>query len=465
MSLVALVQNLSQYFFGNSSQNQVQKNVSVKTDSANVVKKHTMNYFDPEENSNKVWVGIAYDDGLFETQFGRVRDMSKLMCKQKKFDSKEKAERELEKKRKEKIRKGYKDTVVLDNEVSISNAGARNLSKIAAEQISGVAEDSVTNELIKYLAEVNIHHITHVTSIRYNASNATFSTPLGILTPDAVSEARDLLNEITIFNEKQLFEDEKRAKFIRDYFQLVPKDFGMRVPKANELLANLEDIQTEVSVLEALESAIDTTSNQPKQKLFQCRLNTVPYYTDDGKKLFRDVKKLFESTRNNRHHPFTKNLQMTRIYEVEIEQMKARFEAKAKEIGNIRQDLWHGTRASNLLSILKNGLVIPPANATHCTGRMFGNGIYTSLQSTKALNYATNYWNRSGVNNQRTFMFLCEVALGKTYKPTIFHSTFPKKGTDSTWVKPLTAGVLNHECIVYDIAQINLKYLVEFGVK
>lgn len=465
MSVTALVQNLSQIFFGNSSQNQVQKNIQIKTDSANVIKKHTLNYFDPDENSNKVWVGIAYDDGLFETQFGRVRDMSKLVSKQKKFDSKDKAERELEKKRREKIRKGYKDTVVLDNEVSISNAGARNLSRLAVEQIAGVAEDSVTNELIKYLADVNIHHITHVTSIRYNASNATFSTPLGILTPDAVSEARDLLNEITIFNENQLFEDEKRAKFIRDYFQLVPKDFGMRVPKSNELLVNNEDIQTEVSVLEALESAIDTTSNQPQQKLFQCRLNIVPHDTNDGRKTFRNVKKLFESTRNSRHHPFTKDLQMTRLYEVEIDQMKSRFEAKAKEIGNVRQDLWHGTRASNLLSILKNGLVIPPANATHCTGRMFGNGIYTSLQSTKALNYATNFWNQSGVNNQRTFMFLCEVALGKTCKPSTFSYKFPKRGTDSTWVEPNTSGVLNHECIVYDIAQINLKYLVEFGIK
>jgi poly [ADP-ribose] polymerase len=94
---------------------------------------------------------------------------------------------------------------------------------------------------------------------------------------------------------------------------------------------------------------------------------------------------------------------------------------------------------------------------------MFGNGIYTSLQSTKALNYATDFWNRSGQSNQRTFMFLCEVALGKTYKPRVFKSSFPAKNTDSTWVEPGKSGVLNHECIVYDTSQINLKYLAEFG--
>lgn len=433
--------------------------------SPKVFKKYTLNYFDPDENSNKVWIGTAYDSGLFETQFGRIRDASKLVSKQKKFDSKEKAERELEKKRNEKIRKGYKDTVVLDNEVSISNSGSRNLSKLAAEQIDGASEDSVTGELIKYLAEVNIHHITHVTSIRYNAANATFSTPLGILTPDAIIEARDLLSEIKTFNQTENANDSVRSKYIRNYFQLVPKDFGMRVPHTNELLATNEQIETEESVLEALESAIETNSTQPKQKLFQCRLIKVPHDTDEGKRIFRKIRSLYEKTQNHRHHPATAKLKITRLYEVEIDSMKSRFEVKAKEIGNVRNDLWHGTRASNLLSILKNGLVIPPANATHCTGRMFGNGIYTSLQSTKALNYATNYWNQSGKFNQRTFMFLCEAALGKMYKPNVFSSKYPKNGTDSTWVEAGTANVLNHECIVYDTAQINLKYLAEFGTK
>jgi len=46
-----------------------------------------MNYFDPGENSNKVWIGIAYSDGRFETRFGRVRDEANLVSKEKKFPS------------------------------------------------------------------------------------------------------------------------------------------------------------------------------------------------------------------------------------------------------------------------------------------------------------------------------------------------------------------------------------------
>ena len=227
--------------------------------------------------------------------------------------------------------------------------------------------------------------------------------------------------------ESKNFDSAERSSGVRDYFQLVPKDFGVRIPPVNELLVTDEQIEEQVSILEALESAIKVDTPQtPNQKLFQCRLIKVPHYTDEGKKLFREVRKLFEKTRNTKHHPGTAHLKMTRLYEVEIDTMKTNFEATAQKIGNVRQDLWHGTKASNLLSVLKNGLIIPPANAAHCTGRMFGNGIYTSLQSTKALNYATDFWNKSGKSNQRTFMFLCEVSLGKTYKPRSFSNKLPQ---------------------------------------
>ncbi len=124
-----------------------------------ITRQYRMNYFDPGENSNKVWIGIAYSDGSFETQFGRVRDGANLVSSRKKFASQIAAENELERKRREKLRKGYKDTVVLDNTVqtAIVKDKQDKLSKIAADEIEGSA-DKVTSELIKYLAEINIHH-------------------------------------------------------------------------------------------------------------------------------------------------------------------------------------------------------------------------------------------------------------------------------------------------------------------
>lgn len=433
-----------------------------------VTREYRMNYFDPNENSNKVWIGIAYSDGSFETKFGRVRDEANLVSSPKKFANQAAAEHELERKRREKLRKGYKDTVVVDNVVQSAATGRSKtaLSQAATEEIEG-SSDKVTAELIKYLAEVNIHHITSSTSIKYNAKTGAFSTPLGILTPDAISTARDLLVELKRLDGLKRKQKAKRAVVVRDYFQLVPKDFGMKIPAVETLIATEEQFDEEAAILDALESAIANLDSTPraKQKLFECKLILVPHYTDEGKETFRMVRDLYFSTRNVQHHPVAAGLQMTRLYEVEIGEMKRRFDATSAKLGNVRDDLWHGSRASNLLSILKHGLVIPPSNAAHCTGRMFGNGIYTSRQSTKALNYATDMWNRSGTSGQRTFMFLCEVALGKVHKPRSAGGTFPAKNTNTTWVEPNTGGVLNHECIVYDTSQINLRYLAEFGTK
>ncbi len=234
-----------------------------------ITRQYRMNYFDPGENSNKVWIGIAYSDGSFETRFGRVRDEANLVSSRKNFASQYDAENELERKRREKLRKGYKDTVVVDNVVqaTVTKGKKDKLSQIAAEEITGAGGDRVTVELIKYLAEVNIHHITHSTSIKYNTKTGAFSTPLGVLTPDAISTARDLLTELRRLDRLKRKQEAKRAVVIRDYFQLVPKDFGTKIPPVEELIATEEQFQEEAAILDALESAI--APNIGKKKAFR----------------------------------------------------------------------------------------------------------------------------------------------------------------------------------------------------
>jgi poly [ADP-ribose] polymerase len=155
------------------------------------------------------------------------------------------------------------------------------------------------------------------------------------------------------------------------------------------------------------------------------------------------------------------NLSVQTVYKIEIKNMKQAFDKYGSKLPDIRQ-LWHGTKASNLLSIMKQGLIIPSSGSGHVTGRMFDNGIYFSDISTKALNYATNFWN-SGGSSDRTFMFLSDVAMGKTYIPKSWtDGPFPKKGYDSTFAKSGVSGVHNNEMIVYRLDQCDLVYLVEF---
>ena len=63
-------------------------------------------------------------------------------------------------------------------------------------------------------------------------------------------------------------------------------------------------------------------------------------------------------------------------------------------------------------------------------------------------------------------MFLLDMAMGKPYVPNknrygYSSGRYPVSGYDSTWAKP-GCGVINDERIVYNVDQVNLKYLIEF---
>ena len=108
--------------------------------------------------------------------------------------------------------------------------------------------------------------------------------------------------------------------------------------------------------------------------------------------------------------------------------------------------------------------MIPKSNAPHVCGRLFGDGVYFSDQSTKSLNYAQGYWDRNNKDNN-CFMFVADVAMGKYFVPSNKSNSLPMQGYDSTFAKGGQSGVMNNEMIVYRLGQCNLKYLVEFSDK
>ena len=74
--------------------------------------------------------------------------------------------------------------------------------------------------------------------------------------------------------------------------------------------------------------------------------------------------------------------------------------------------LFHGSKTSNFIGILSQGLrVAPPYTAL--TGSAFGNGIYFADIFSKSAGYCSTYNNGSSLNDK--LMLICEVALGKIY--------------------------------------------------
>lgn len=73
-----------------------------------------------------------------------------------------------------------------------------------------------------------------------------------------------------------------------------------------------------------------------------------------------------------------------------------------------RQLLWHGSRTTNYVGILSQGLRIAPPEAP-VTGYMFGKGVYFADMVSKSANYC-----RTSRSDSVGFLLLCEVALGDT---------------------------------------------------
>ncbi|CAK9056563.1 Poly [ADP-ribose] polymerase 1 (PARP-1) (ADP-ribosyltransferase diphtheria toxin-like 1) (ARTD1) (DNA ADP-ribosyltransferase PARP1) (NAD(+) ADP-ribosyltransferase 1) (ADPRT 1) (Poly[ADP-ribose] synthase 1) (Protein poly-ADP-ribosyltransferase PARP1) [Durusdinium trenchii] len=168
---------------------------------------------------------------------------------------------------------------------------------------------------------------------------------------------------------------------------------------------------------------------------------------------------------------------VTAIYRISREGEAERF----KDLGN-RRLLWHGSRSSNFISILSQGLRVAPPEAP-VQGYMFGKGIYFADVFSKSRAYCADG------GSQASYMLLCDVSLGNMYpRHGGEYMEEPRAGTNSTWgvgsnhpdwenalyepggaqvpgpMKSHSGGGLGHsEFIVYDPAQVRMRYLVEFN--
>lgn len=412
-------------------------------------------------NNNKFWYITLFDNASTLTEFGRVGSNPQKSSKS--FGSQSAAESFYDKKVKEKQspRKGYTQLKVLTEGQETQQVASGSLTDIALKQIESNSPE--TAKLIKYLSKKNIHNIVSSTTIEFDESKGTFSTPCGIVTQEGIDEARELLGEISTYVKDENFDAPEYVKFIQDYIQLIPRKVGRKLI-ISEVIPNEESVQKESQILDALTASlqqvltnddVDDKKVVDAPKVFDVKVDVV-----NDQSIIDHIIKFFNKTRNSMHT--SSNLRVKKVYSINIAQMHEAYEAKGKNIGN-EMELWHGTRVENVLSILKGGLLMPKNHSGHVTGAMFSTGLYFSDQSTKSLNYSQGYWNRSRGMDNNCFMFLANVAMGKYFIPDGPRSDLPKKGYDSTFAKAHKSGVMNNEMVIYDVSQCDLTYLVEFS--
>jgi len=426
---------------------------------------------DIRNNNNKFWYITLFDNNSITTQYGRVGDSGQSRTKD--FSSQMAASSFFDKKCKEKERNGrngeiaYRPLNVIEGagvvKTPSKNVDQSRLKEIAKKQIKTKGNPIVT-KLIEYLTKVNAHNIVASTGgmITFNDTTGLFSTPLGVVCQDNIDDANNILVKIGDMVSKQTY-DSRMLERTNDYLMLVPQDIGRKKLEVRNFWSNIQEVQKQKAIVDSLQaSLVSATTNPvtnkkidiPEEKVFDVQLSLV-----DDKKTISWINKKYNQTKQTMHS--CHHLKVKKVYAVAINTMKTAFDQSGNKIGNVMK-LWHGSRASNLLSILKGGLIIPPSSSSNVTGRMFGNGLYFSDQSTKALNYAYGYWGGNRQDNN-CFMFLADVAMGKYYVPSGSYESFPKNGYNSTFAKASKSGVYNNEMIVYNLSQANLNYLVEFA--
>lgn len=410
-------------------------------------------------NSNKTWEVLLYDNDDVEVKYGRIGKslQSKLHAKA--------GRKKLESLIHDKTRPSdhydggcYREIETLDvaNDAASSTTTSKSqLKKLAVEQI---ATCPLTQKLISFFSEINAHNIYQATGgkIAYDTSAGTFRTPVGIVTRTNVDAARKLLDNIADFIQQHQF-GKPFVTAMEDYLMLIPQDVGRKFDPRG-FCGDIAGVQRQSSILDALEASIAAviSASGTKQTEVTPQLFHVKVQVEEDKKILGEIISFFNKGRKHGHVSY--KLHLAVAYAVDMPAMQAAWDKDGSKLSNIWR-LWHGTKASNCLSLLKQGFIIPPATASHVCGRAFGNGVYFSDASTKSLNYATPYW--GGKDEGRYFMFYNWVAMGKYYKPTSTFSGGCEPGYDSTYEDGRV--FQNSEMIVYRTSQILPTHLVEFA--
>uniref|UniRef100_A0A1I8ABE0 Poly [ADP-ribose] polymerase n=1 Tax=Steinernema glaseri TaxID=37863 RepID=A0A1I8ABE0_9BILA len=312
--------------------------------------------------------------------------------------------------------------------------------------------------------------------------------PLGKLSRKHILNAYGVLTELqNMFKKgKRKLDEDKILDATNRFYTLIPHNTGREavarlnneeiIKQKTELLDNLLEIQLAYSIAkkhgeeDSAEAELDPIDESYR------KLKTNMTVLDHDSEEFQRLLKYTKNTHAATHNSYS--LDVIDIYTIDREGEQERF---TKELHN-RQLLWHGSRLTNYVGILSQGLRIAPPEAP-VTGYMFGKGIYFADMVSKSANYCH-------ANGGEGLLLLCDVALGEVQEetsakmitkldqgkhsckglggtcpdPKEFYTT--EEGVRIPYGKPSQmdtkkrVSLLYNEYIVYDVKQVNIKYMI-----
>ncbi|XWS46946.1 hypothetical protein CRYUN_Cryun14cG0111600 [Craigia yunnanensis] len=309
--------------------------------------------------------------------------------------------------------------------------------------------------------------------------------PLGKLSKSNIQKGFEALTEIQNLLNSNAYDSSVKESLIIDasnrFFTVIPSIHP-------HVIRDEDDFKSKVKMLEALQDieiasrlvGFDVDSDDSldeKYKKLSCDITPLPHDSED----FQLIEKYLLTTHAPTHTEWT--LELEEVFSLEREGEFDKFAPYREKLNN-RMLLWHGSRLTNFVGILSQGLRIAPPEAP-ATGYMFGKGVYFADLVSKSAQYC--YTDRK---NPVGLMLLSEVALGKVYEltkakyieklPKGKHSTkglgkkVPKKSDFVKWKdeiivpcgKPVPSNVqaselMYNEYIVYNTAQVKMQFLLK----
>ncbi|KAI4349414.1 hypothetical protein L6164_010006 [Bauhinia variegata] len=309
--------------------------------------------------------------------------------------------------------------------------------------------------------------------------------PLGKLSKSNIQQGFEALTEIqNLFNTSYSDPSVRESLLINasnKFFTVIPSvhphvirdevDFKSKV----KMLEALQDIEI-ASRIVGFDVDSDASIDEKYMKL-HCNISPLPHDSED----YLLIEKFLRTTHAPTHKDW--NLELEEVFSLEREGEFDKFAPYREKLGN-RMLLWHGSRLTNFVGILSQGLRIAPPEAP-ATGYMFGKGIYFADLISKSAQYCyTDKKNPVGL------MLLSEVALGNMCElkkakymdkpPEGKHSTkglgkkVPQESDYVKWRgdvtvpcgKPVSSSVktselMYNEYIVYNTAQVKMQFLLK----
>ena len=418
----------------------------------NIIEETKLIFADVTDNHNKVWYGLLYDNDDCETRWGRIGNalQSKIFAGA--------GRHFLEKKKLEKLRKGYTELKTIDTNITGSAASVIHngkLHQIAKEQLVK-SSNPILERLIKRFVDANVHRITSSTQITYNSTTGLFATPLGLVEQSGLVDARDLLAELAPLVRNRTFGTEA-DHILCKYLRIIPQSLGMKRFSTETLIPDENALQRQLDLIDSLESSYQalqnnsppsiSTSDSSTEQVFNVDLDILT----DQPEIDRIIR--WFNTSNRATHGYSR-VKISTFLKIKIHDNWSNFDEK---VGNIKE-VWHGTGEPNLLSIFKVGLKISPPSTTVITGRLFGNGHYGSLDSSKSMQYTFGRF--SGSYGTSGWLLVVDFAMGNTCYIRSYGGSKPH-GYDSIWAKKENTGLRFDELIVPRDNQVRIKYLLE----